>query len=135
MNAGLYIHIPFCIRKCFYCDFYSIENRQLLDEYIKYLILEIEQKENNFKLDSLVFDSIYFGGGTPSLLSPLQLDKIINALHKHFKILENPEITIECNPGTVDEGKFIAYKSASVNRISIGVQSFLNNELNLGNLS
>jgi len=130
LNAGLYIHIPFCIRKCFYCDFYSIENRQLLDEYIKYLILEIEQKENNFKLDSLVFDSIYFGGGTPSLLSPLQLDKIINALHKHFKILENPEITIECNPGTVDEGKFIAYKSASVNRISIGVQSFLNNELN-----
>ena len=130
MNAGLYIHIPFCIRKCIYCDFYSIEDRQLLDEYIKYLILEIEQKENNYKLDSLVFDSIYFGGGTPSLLSPLQLDKIINALNKRFKILGNSEITIECNPGTVDEGKFIAYKSASVNRISIGVQSFLNNELN-----
>ncbi len=130
MNAGLYIHIPFCIRKCFYCDFYSIENRTLLDEYIKYLLIEIEQKVNNYQLDNLVFDSIYFGGGTPSLLSPMQLDKIINALHKRFNIPENSEITVECNPGTVDEGKFIAYKSASVNRISIGVQSFLNYELN-----
>jgi len=66
MNAGLYIHIPFCTRKCFYCDFYSIENKQLLDEYVNYLIIEINKKAKQFHLNEMLFDTIFFGGGTPS---------------------------------------------------------------------
>lgn len=130
MTAGLYIHIPFCQRKCFYCDFYSIENTELINQFVDYLMLEIQQKVLDGKYSDLTFDTIFFGGGTPSLLSGTQISRILDLLHKNFKILDGSEITIECNPQTIDKEKLSAYRKASINRLSIGVQSFLNSELN-----
>ncbi len=128
--SGIYIHIPFCERKCIYCDFYSVENLSLIDTFIESLLREIEifSIEASF-VNGSIFDSIYFGGGTPSLLNPAQVEKILNKLSHKFKISSNVEITLEANPGTVDKGKLFEYKSLGVNRISFGVQSFFDDDL------
>jgi oxygen-independent coproporphyrinogen III oxidase len=128
--SGIYIHIPFCERKCIYCDFYSVENLNLIDRFTKSLLKEIEifSIEADFFNDS-IFDTIYFGGGTPSLLEPAQIEKILNKLSQSFKISSNPEITLETNPGTVDKRKLLEFKNLGVNRISFGVQSFFDDDL------
>ncbi len=128
--SGIYIHIPFCERKCIYCDFYSVENLNLIDRFTESLLKEIEifSIEADFFNDS-IFDTIYFGGGTPSLLEPAQIEKILNKLSQSFKISPNPEITLETNPGTVNKRKLLEFKNLGVNRISFGVQSFFDDDL------
>lgn len=124
MNRGLYIHFPFCEKKCFYCDFYSLADMSLKEDYINALIREIKkyEKEN--------IDTVFFGGGTPSLFSPLQLERVMNAIFDTFNVDKNVEITLEGNPMSIGElDKLSAFKSLGVNRLSLGVQSFSDNEL------
>lgn len=129
MKYGIYIHFPFCIHKCFYCDFYSVENTKLIDDFIKYLLIEIELRSNLMGNQKFKVDTIFFGGGTPSLINPSNLEKILNKINFHFEIIKDAEITLECNPGTV-EIKFLEdYYKMGINRISFGVQSFIDSEL------
>ncbi len=127
--AGLYIHIPFCLKKCPYCDFYSITDLSLQPVFLDALASEMNMTR---KLDR-VFDTLYIGGGTPSVLNIKIIDNIIKTAHQCFNILSNAEITIEVNPGTVTLEQLKGYRQAGVNRINIGVQSF--NSENLGFLS
>ncbi len=128
--SGIYLHIPFCERKCIYCDFYSVENLNLLSDFAELLIKEIEifKSESEFVADT-IFDTIYFGGGTPSLLEISQFEKILNSLFKNFKISTNAEITVETNPGTVDKLKLTKFRKIGINRLSFGVQSFFDDDL------
>ena len=122
----LYIHIPFCIRKCNYCDFLSAPaDEETKRNYVSALIREIQQSSC---VDALV-DTIFIGGGTPSILEAEQMEEILASVRENFHICENAEITIECNPGTVTEEKLLTYKKFGVNRISFGLQSTNNEEL------
>jgi oxygen-independent coproporphyrinogen-3 oxidase len=118
--AGLYIHIPFCLRKCPYCDFYSITDLSLQPAFLDALVSEMNMTRESTK----VFDTLYIGGGTPSVLDIKAIDNIIKTAHQCFNITSNAEITMEINPGTVTLEKLKEYRKASVNRINIGVQSF-----------
>lgn len=124
---SLYVHIPFCQRKCVYCDFYSIETLALMDSFLDALDTEIALTAPAGK--GVQFDTLFFGGGTPSLLSPPQLERVMRSLRRAFAIAEDAEITLETNPGTVSPGKLRDYLSLGVNRLSIGIQSFDENEL------
>ena len=125
-NTGIYIHIPFCAKKCAYCDFYSQPYRKnTVENYVKAVIRNIKAYSDK----SCVAETLYFGGGTPSLLSPEQVGDIIQAVGESFILPENAEITLETNPNTVDLKKLSALKKAGVNRISIGVQSMIDTEL------
>jgi putative oxygen-independent coproporphyrinogen III oxidase len=118
--GGIYVHIPFCVKKCPYCDFYSITDTSLKKRFISAVISEMNMTCNlPFKLDTL-----YIGGGTPSVLDTELITRIIETAHSLYKLLPDSEITIEVNPGTVKPEKLKEYKDAGVNRISIGVQSF-----------
>ena len=118
--AGLYIHIPFCLRKCPYCDFYSITDLSLQTTFLEALASEMNMAS---ELDK-VFDTLYIGGGTPSVLDIKAIDNIIKTAHQCFNILSNAEITLEVNPGTVTLEQLKSYRQAGVNRINMGVQSF-----------
>lgn len=120
---GLYLHIPFCEHKCIYCDFYSIDRTDGIDRFVRTITKEIAMTSKVIA-DKPLFTSIFFGGGTPSLLSPTQLQIILDALHRNFLIAPDAEVTVETNPGTVNHEKLCAYKTIGVNRLSIGVQSF-----------
>jgi oxygen-independent coproporphyrinogen-3 oxidase len=124
-HAGLYIHIPFCVQKCPYCDFYSIIDLSFKDRFLNALLKEMKIYQNT----AHTFDTIYIGGGTPSILEGKDISKILETIHRLFKIQPNPEITIEVNPGTMDLDKLKLYKTAGVNRINIGVQSFNDSHL------
>ncbi len=123
--AGLYVHIPFCIKKCPYCDFYSITDLSLKETFIGALMQEMHMNCDV----SLKFDTLYIGGGTPSVFGAKQVDAIIEKAYRLFKILPDTEITIEINPGTVKLDKLKGYKSSGINRINIGVQSFQDKNL------
>lgn len=125
--ASLYLHIPFCEKKCIYCDFYSIENSSPMEEFLSTLHVEIDAYAEFGKQES--FETIFFGGGTPSLLSPQQLESILSHLHHTYSIESDAEITVETNPGTVTREKLTAYRTLGVNRLSIGIQSFHEDEL------
>jgi oxygen-independent coproporphyrinogen-3 oxidase len=127
--AGLYIHIPFCLKKCPYCDFYSLTDLSLQPAFLDALASEMNMTREPDK----VFDTLYIGGGTPSVLNIKIIDNIIKTAHQCFNILSNAEITLEVNPGTVTLEQLKGYRQAGVNRINIGVQSF--NSENLGFLS
>jgi oxygen-independent coproporphyrinogen-3 oxidase len=127
-SIGLYIHIPFCEKKCFYCDFYSVENQSRRNEFVSSLIKEIELSSTN-RTEHCKADTIFFGGGTPSLLSPAEIDSILKALQNHFAISSDAEFTMECNPGTVSLESLSGYQQLGVNRLSFGVQSFFDDEL------
>ena len=120
---GLYLHIPFCEHKCIYCDFYSVEQTHGIKKFVDSLIAEITLTAGSVDITNK-FTTIFLGGGTPSLLTPVQLQKIIDTLHRHFPIAPDAEVTIETNPGTVDIEKLRAYKDIGINRLSLGVQSF-----------
>jgi len=127
-NLSLYIHIPFCVRKCHYCDFLSAPcNEEIRREYVETLCAEITQRAKQFKDRSV--DTIFFGGGTPSLLSAEMFGKIMTVLRQEFQIFPEAEISVEVNPGTVDREKLEAYQKLGVNRLSIGLQSADNEEL------
>jgi oxygen-independent coproporphyrinogen-3 oxidase len=126
MNAGLYIHIPFCLKKCPYCDFYSITDLSLQPPFLDALTAEMHRTR---AVDG-VFDTLYIGGGTPSVLNIQTIDKVIETAHQCFDILSNAEITLEVNPGTVNLEQLTGYRRAGVKRVNIGIQSF--NSANLG---
>jgi oxygen-independent coproporphyrinogen III oxidase len=127
-KTGLYIHIPYCFSPCGYCDFYKTRGENVEEDYIDSLIREAElyKEEKRF-----VLDSIYFGGGTPSLLEPFQLERILAGLNGVFDLSENPEFTIESNPETITADKLRGYKKLGVNRLSIGIQSLSDKTLSL----
>lgn len=129
--AGIYIHVPFCVKKCSYCDFYSqpLQDQDSLEKYTQNLLREIGQQAGNW--DKRQFSTVYIGGGTPSLLSPKQIDRILASLHKNLHILPQPEISMEANPATLDINSLQELKSAGINRISLGVQSFRDEELKI----
>lgn len=120
--AGLYLHIPYCIKKCEYCDFISFPDDGSIGEYCEALIREIELTARA-KLCALTFDTVYFGGGTPSLLSGKQMKSILDALRANFEVAPDAEISMESNPGTTTQDNLIQYREAGVNRLSVGLQS------------
>ena len=127
---GLYIHIPFCERKCYYCDFLSFacaKDRHLVYRYFMALQNEIRLKKNS----GIEVSSVYFGGGTPSIVKAGYIRDVMDALRESFRFCDDVEITAEVNPGTVDMRKLEMYKTVGINRISIGVQSADDNELSL----
>ncbi len=125
-NYGLYIHIPFCIKKCAYCDFLSAPaTEEVREAYVDALVREISMHPPQR------VDSIFLGGGTPSVLAAAQTEKILNAVYARHSVEKNAEITTECNPGAADLNKLSAYRKLGINRISIGVQSFNDAELKL----
>lgn len=129
-DLGLYIHIPFCVKKCEYCDFLSWnageEERQ---QYVAALLSEIESYREFAK--GYRVSTIFIGGGTPSVLLPKQMEDILQKIYEIFELERRPEITIEVNPGTVDEEKLQCYKENGVNRLSMGLQSVKDEKLRL----
>lgn len=124
----LYLHIPFCVRKCDYCDFLSMPaNEELRRHYVDCLMEEIKQKAALCREYQVT--SVFFGGGTPSILPGVQIWELMEVLRSCFQICEDAEVTVECNPGTLTRQKLIYYKMAGVNRLSIGLQSANNQEL------
>jgi len=133
MPVGIYISVPFCRSKCSYCNFASgVFSRERMDRYIEVVSGEIEASP--IRAQALgagfdpVVDSIYFGGGTPTILSPEQLSRIFAKLREHFEILPEAEITVECAPGSLGDGMLNTLVKAGVNRVSLGVQSFVDRE-------
>lgn len=125
-TAGLYVHIPFCSSRCSYCDFATgLYQSELAERYVCAVVEETRRSSCAGQRT----DTIYFGGGTPSLLQSSQLDRILNALYKHFAIDEMPEITIEINPGTVNAEKLREFRRLGINRASFGAQTFDDAEL------
>ena len=125
MSIGIYIHVPFCLRKCPYCDFYSVKYDSVFcKKYVDAVCRNILSRKN----ENLSVDTIYFGGGTPSLLTAAQIEQILSSCNKSFDIV-NPEITIEANPCSVNLSKLKDYRSIGINRISFGVQSADNKQL------
>ncbi|MDO4860335.1 MAG: radical SAM family heme chaperone HemW [Bacillota bacterium] len=124
-KLGIYIHIPFCVRKCPYCGFLSAppESEEQTASYVDALVKEIGIASEAYGRDRLV-DTVFIGGGTPSVLSHEQTGQILDSLAGAFTLDENPEITIEANPGTLTEEKLKAYAACGINRLSIGAQSF-----------
>ncbi len=119
-ELGIYVHIPFCKSKCSYCDFTSFANKEkIIEKYIECLKKEIKNKESN----NCIIDTIYIGGGTPSFIESKYIKEIVETIKSKFKIKQEAEITIEINPGTVNEEKLKDYKKTGINRISIGLQS------------
>lgn len=155
MKISLYLHFPFCVRKCQYCDFLSAPgdertraryrkalereirswnlNRRLLTNSTVQTrsMLRIDSEQCESENDQLQVDTIFFGGGTPSLMSPEQLSSLMTAIRETMTVDPDAEITLECNPGTVDEEKLRAFRKAGINRLSMGVQSFRDEELRL----
>lgn len=126
-SSGIYIHIPFCHHKCNYCDFYSITSLEAVDSFLNALYKEIYLSSDAWKEKS--FDTIYFGGGTPSILPAEAIDHILSKLKNHFQFHPDTEITVEANPGTLDIDKATGYRETGVNRVSLGIQSFNEREL------
>ena len=126
-KLGIYIHIPFCVKKCSYCDFYSMCDLSLREAYVDSLIAQIKSFRAEAK--NRIVDTIYIGGGTPSILSGEQILHILKTVRKVFKVSEDAEITLEANPGTLNPEKLVAYHEAGVNRLSIGLQSANEKEL------
>ncbi len=129
--AGIYVHYPFCKSRCYYCDFYTLTDTHLSGSFMDALLFEIDLRKNFLSQNKI--ETIYFGGGTPSLLSPGQIQLILDRLYQTFPIAENPEITVELNPDDVTSLYAKKLKSTDVNRISLGIQAFYNYHLQLMN--
>lgn len=128
---SLYIHIPWCVQKCPYCDFnsHALKHDIPEQEYVDALIKDLDADIERFGLLNKKLHSIFIGGGTPSLFSPQAIDKLLTQVLKRFKHNDDIEITLEANPGTVEAEKFIGFAKAGVSRLSIGVQSFESDKL------
>lgn len=125
--AGIYIHIPFCKQACFYCDFHFSTSLKKKDIIIAAIIKELELRHETFT--NITVDTIYFGGGTPSLLSNVELESIIDAIYSNFTVHLNPEITLEANPDDLTPSRIEQLSKTRINRLSIGVQSFFESDL------
>ncbi len=133
MTSGVYIHVPFCKSRCSYCDFATdvYRGRGAVDRYVNALVKEISDPNSEFPNPTSQIETLYFGGGTPSLLSPRQLESIVSAVSDRFALADDLELTLEMNPATVTPEKLRAYRSIGVNRASFGVQTFNNRDLKL----
>ncbi len=131
--AGIYIHIPFCSQKCHYCNFYSSASKKNKPAFVSALLKEIELQKNY--LQDEIVSTIYFGGGTPSLLDIKELQEIIEKLYQQYKISEKAEITLEANPDDLTNEKLIELSKTAINRLSIGIQSFDDDDLQYLNRS
>jgi putative oxygen-independent coproporphyrinogen III oxidase len=130
MQLGIYIHFPYCLSKCPYCDFASRAEAVIPQErYTEAVLRELRARAAQFAGPSREAVSVYFGGGTPSLWDPSQVGRVLAACRELFAVREGAEITLEANPGTTDEGRFTAFRKLGVNRLSIGVQSFADSQL------
>ena len=128
--AGIYIHIPFCKQACNYCDFHFSTSLKRKNELISSICKEIQLRKNEISGD---IKTIYFGGGTPSILKTEEINLIINEVYDNFKVEDNIEITLEANPDDLSEEKIIQLSRSKINRLSIGIQSFFNTDLILMN--
>ncbi len=127
-TAGIYIHIPFCRKKCIYCDFYSVSDSDgRIQPFVNALCLEIKRCDAD--TSDWIIDTCFFGGGTPSLLNAKQLEQILSALESRFGICRFSEFTMEVNPGEVSDNTLNSFRSLGVNRLSIGIQSLVSAEL------
>ncbi|RII28508.1 MAG: coproporphyrinogen III oxidase [Geobacter sp.] len=123
MECSLYIHFPFCVRKCLYCDFNSLAGSPVTpEEYVMALVREMELRAATLTAP-VTAPTLYLGGGTPSLMPPELVKRVIDGARKWYGLLSDAEVTIEANPGTVDRQKLAGYRAAGVNRLSLGVQS------------
>lgn len=129
--SGIYIHIPFCKQACHYCDFHFSTSLKKKDELIQALVTEIELRKEEFANNTV--ETIYFGGGTPSLLSNEELLLLIASVHENYQVTENPEITLEANPDDLTNQRIKDLANTPINRLSIGVQSFFQEDLKLMN--
>lgn len=129
--AGLYIHIPFCKQACHYCDFHFSTSLKKKDEMVQALAKEIRMRKDEFADETV--ETIYFGGGTPSILPIADLKMLIDQVYENYTVAENPEITVEANPDDLSEERIIALSENKVNRLSIGIQSFFEEDLKLMN--
>ena len=125
--AGIYIHIPFCKSKCAYCGFYSLPSLKLKDRFLEALKAEIVARKDYLQGDAV--NTIYFGGGTPSLLSLKEIGELLHLIKETYTVAENAEITLEANPDTLSLAYLEGLRQLGVNRLSIGIQSFFDNDL------
>jgi oxygen-independent coproporphyrinogen-3 oxidase len=123
-KIGIYLHIPYCIKKCSYCAFNSLPSGGVSKEYLQAVYKEIDWTSSLFHLKDRLVDTIYLGGGTPSLLSPEEVEGLLGSIRSSYDLSENAEITLELNPTAQDEFNINGYRLAGINRLSIGVQSF-----------
>lgn len=126
---GLYIHIPFCERKCTYCDFYSLETTHLMGGFLGTLEREIRLRAALLPEEQRRCTTLFLGGGTPSLMSPGQLERLLGVVQEYFTFEPGAEWTMECNPGTVTKESLAGYRALGINRLSFGVQSFFADDL------
>ncbi|WP_336129430.1 radical SAM family heme chaperone HemW [Mesoflavibacter sp. CH_XMU1422-2] len=129
--SGIYIHIPFCKQACYYCDFHFSTSLKKKDQLISALAKELQLRKDEFKNSTV--ETIYFGGGTPSLLSVEELQFLIDTVHENYSVATSPEITLEANPDDLSEQKIIELSQSPINRLSIGIQSFYEKDLKLMN--
>jgi oxygen-independent coproporphyrinogen-3 oxidase len=125
--AGIYIHIPFCKQACYYCDFHFSTSLKNKSDLLLALAKELAIRKNEF--NNQVVETIYFGGGTPSILDSDEINMLIQEVYKYYSVVENPEITLEANPDDLSEEKIIELANSPINRLSIGVQSFFQEDL------
>ncbi|MGF1555278.1 radical SAM family heme chaperone HemW [Paucihalobacter sp.] len=129
--AGIYIHIPFCKQSCYYCDFHFSTSFKKKDLMVEAIINELKMRKGEFK--NTIVETIYFGGGTPSLLSLEEFDQIMTSVYKFYKVASAPEITLEANPDDLSKEKIKQLAASPINRLSIGIQSFFEEDLKLMN--
>jgi len=129
--SGIYIHIPFCKQACYYCNFYFSTSLKKKKELLDCLAKEIVLRKDEIQID--VVETIYFGGGTPSILSTQEINALIETVYQNFKVIDTPEITLEANPDDLSEEKIKELAASKINRLSIGVQSFYERDLKLMN--
>jgi len=129
--AGIYLHIPFCKKACFYCDFHFSTSLKKKDELISCLEKELEIRKDELKDETI--ETIYFGGGTPSLLSVEEIELLMKSIYENYTVSANPEITLEANPDNLTDAKIFELAESPINRLSIGIQSFFEDDLKLMN--
>ncbi|MFC4475562.1 radical SAM family heme chaperone HemW [Flavobacterium chungangensis] len=135
--SGIYIHIPFCKQACHYCDFHFSTSMKKKDEMVLALAKEIGMRKNELldfaRSDNEIVETIYFGGGTPSVLSNEGINFLISEVYKNYKVVENPEITLEANPDDLSPERILELSKSPINRLSIGIQSFYEEDLKMMN--
>ena len=136
--SGIYIHIPFCKQACHYCDFHFSTSMKKKEEMVLAIAKEIQMRKSEFDIldgarSDNTIETIYFGGGTPSVLTSQEIKFLIDAVYSNFTVIENPEITLEANPDDLSEERIIEWSQSKINRLSIGIQSFFDEDLQLMN--
>jgi oxygen-independent coproporphyrinogen-3 oxidase len=129
--SGIYIHIPFCKQACHYCDFHFSTSMKRKEEMVLALAKEIQMRKNEFENDTI--ETIYFGGGTPSVLTSDEINFLIDSVYENYEVGKNPEITLEANPDDLSGERILELSKSKINRLSIGIQSFFEDDLQLMN--